>query len=1475
MEWKNIYVFISSTFNDMHAERDFLVKRVFPELRVWCAKRHLKLRDIDLRWGVSAADAQENKRVVEVCLRNIDKCRPFFLCFMGQRRGWVPGSADVNPAVLDAFPDLAAYIGANSVTELEILHALLHPMAGESPVKHFRFYARDDHYLRRISDPRIKKLFSPENALFSRSGRDYANFKRRIGKQFGLVDYTADWLSDKRSPELSNVGGQDLSAGRLGNFRTGDRTLEADVLAWLRDAIAAEYPDHTPVESIDDPLELELAQQDIQLFEASDGYIPRPSEEAAIRSLLSENETPVILSGDAGSGKTFLLANLIQEEAQSRRLYYRFAGTTLRSASYGKLLSSLVKQWIRDGLLPEDADKYPESELKVIFPTLLQTAGEASPFLLVLDGMDQLPARDNWAKFLPKTLPRGCGMLLSYRKDSLKTPPAGYPIHHLGAMSSRADQEAIIKSYLAGFLKDVDEEQTKKILDMKGSANPLFLKILLNELRVHGSFDTLMDKLNQNYGDTPSTAFQQFLYRLHEEYTALYPFGSSLLFTFASALALSQEAVDTDMLLYVAYHLTEMEKVPRQEFLDALHAIIRETEPFLVESGDGYAFRYDSLRRAVHAIYRADALQAAHNLLAGAYNEKADRTGSSDDQSQVMYHLLRGQEEVIRTYFASFDEYKRCLKHGSAALLADTCQKLSRDRNLSEYAPLGAFYAQAGSRLEVNPDTLFMELRQHTDVTSPAIARLMAEEEHAGTLRYFLPLSPSVTPEEKAAGIGPQKTPAPALLRTFTVRDDIHEMALVPPYLIEKTNRQLFLRDAKTLELLNVAYFWDDRFFDHDCTSHMVVGKDRVAILFNSYKFIKFPWLVYSLPDLTILHNEVMTATSYGYQAQSFFIGEDLYAACSYLHFKEKTADLSCVVLNKDRVLWQEHFDSNVSEACAGEYAFFEEYALTRPCRWILVHIPTGRVMDSGTLSSFHNPTLGVGRYLYLSLSGAMHQELRQYEIASDGSLTLRQDITPPYSGIHHLWEIGGRYLFANKDGLVTIMDTELQKLGEWEVNYGDNHGHNSSWGGQFILLEEDELMVLGHPVSKVYSLQGILRGLVQETGPAPKTPKGNSAFFPAVAKDGFYYRFTPLAQKYNLQEGTYTQEAQPSFHPIGMVHTPAHLLSKPHRVAGSGVGSGLLSLRDFTGEVPTLDYQKPLDSRDRQYLLHAVYQYTGEYPEITMVVADKAPIRRRYRGEEHNYFHLHLVTVCLHPILKDSLVTREDLKLECSGTDYAPELGMADRVNVLPLSITDKKSCMILLPNLYQDEKSFMVKLLDLGKKEFIHTTVCKSKVHALMSTDYHCLEDGFFFSYRDADEDQTRLVHYDRNTNKIYNGSVTGYVLPGPVYNGELFLANPGEKTLTVYATKDHRLEAPFEDIYAADKVEFIDQAVRLDNWVLVRKQGSSDLEVYDATSKKLLFRQRFDRVLGELHPDPLTKTICENTQDGLARLFRAVEQ
>ena len=55
-KWRDIKVFISSTFRDMHAERDWLVKRVFPGLRERLVPYRINLIDIDLRGLVVAID---------------------------------------------------------------------------------------------------------------------------------------------------------------------------------------------------------------------------------------------------------------------------------------------------------------------------------------------------------------------------------------------------------------------------------------------------------------------------------------------------------------------------------------------------------------------------------------------------------------------------------------------------------------------------------------------------------------------------------------------------------------------------------------------------------------------------------------------------------------------------------------------------------------------------------------------------------------------------------------------------------------------------------------------------------------------------------------------------------------------------------------------------------------------------------------------------------------------------------------------------------------------------------------------------------------------------------------------------------------------------------------------------------------------------------------------------------------------------
>jgi hypothetical protein len=86
--WKTVRVFISSTFRDMHAERDQLVKVVFPALRE-LEKYRVHLIDIDLRWGVTREQA-DNDQALDVCLDQIDACRPFFIGILGERYGYQP-----------------------------------------------------------------------------------------------------------------------------------------------------------------------------------------------------------------------------------------------------------------------------------------------------------------------------------------------------------------------------------------------------------------------------------------------------------------------------------------------------------------------------------------------------------------------------------------------------------------------------------------------------------------------------------------------------------------------------------------------------------------------------------------------------------------------------------------------------------------------------------------------------------------------------------------------------------------------------------------------------------------------------------------------------------------------------------------------------------------------------------------------------------------------------------------------------------------------------------------------------------------------------------------------------------------------------------------------------------------------------------------------------------------------------------------
>src|SRR5437588_1885393 len=93
--WAAQGLFVSSTFEDMHAERDYLQDVVLPALAEQLRVTRHRLEPIDLRWGIDTltledtGDEARHLLVLHYCLDSIEKCRPFMIVLLGDRYGWV------------------------------------------------------------------------------------------------------------------------------------------------------------------------------------------------------------------------------------------------------------------------------------------------------------------------------------------------------------------------------------------------------------------------------------------------------------------------------------------------------------------------------------------------------------------------------------------------------------------------------------------------------------------------------------------------------------------------------------------------------------------------------------------------------------------------------------------------------------------------------------------------------------------------------------------------------------------------------------------------------------------------------------------------------------------------------------------------------------------------------------------------------------------------------------------------------------------------------------------------------------------------------------------------------------------------------------------------------------------------------------------------------------------------------------------
>lgn len=499
---REIRVFLSSTFRDMEFERDYLLKHVFPKLRLECGARNVGFTEIDLRWGITE-EASQNGKTIEICLEEINRCRnfpPFFIGFLGERYGWIPKIDDLekywNSNVDSKYSDHIheALLKSISVTELEIRFGVLNNLnSKKSPSAHF--------YLRH---PDLTQEIANSTKNNSNDFYDESNEKLKLLKK-----------------DIRASGHLELDEYKsIAEF--GESIYQI-----LLEGLNSRYPKEEVISNI------KLSNYAHERFSASrlKSYVPIPSMREIVQKTVERNlNSPPILrehiyiTGQSGLGKSSIMADLslyFPQKIQDAFVYSYYIGADGKRD---------ITQW-RDDLLENiwaettKPEKFPESEKEkweMLSNELLQKQKRTSaPILLLIDAIDQSAnPKESIDTITHQLWPSGVVIIISGLPQYI--PDSGFSIITLESPSEQ-QRIKIVEAFTEGYRKSLNSDLIKQIVKSKQSKLPLFLRMLLEELRVRSHHETLAEDIKSLLSfETPEQLFNHLLEQWDVDYSDAY-----------------------------------------------------------------------------------------------------------------------------------------------------------------------------------------------------------------------------------------------------------------------------------------------------------------------------------------------------------------------------------------------------------------------------------------------------------------------------------------------------------------------------------------------------------------------------------------------------------------------------------------------------------------------------------------------------------------------------------------------------------------------------------------------------------------------------------------------------------------------------------------------------------------------------------------------------------------------------------------
>ncbi|ESN94094.1 hypothetical protein HELRODRAFT_193832 [Helobdella robusta] len=525
--WKTIRVFVSSTFTDMHNEREILVKKVFHKLRQWCEERKFNLVECDLRWGVPKDSTSTT--TITVCLEELDRCieenddKPFFICTIGERYGWIPKEDEVNEEIRNKYD----WVPNVSITHMEILHGayrLKNPNA--------LFCFREPDFLKNIPD-KYKNKFVDEEDL---SVQQLMKLKEKLKCQF--TDQYFDY-----SCEYSHL---DMTTGREKVFINIPETFESKVYDFLTKAILRQYPDNETSKEFTNEEQDDFSHNSFLILK-SNFVVGRKDELKSImkfidghyddykdgddvseigsltlkkreegeeedddgknlrleceRFNLGEHSRRLLcIYGETGVGKCTIVSQVGRHLLEkNRKVFYHNVTCSTNGMNWNNVLHRMIR-FLSNGNFQEINEENSmdfDFLTNLLSKSLMSVTDEVVMIIYGVEKMENHDATDCLA-WLPPRFPRNVKVIVCV--DS-KHYICNHRLRNKDPFFlnvdffSEGDADEFIREYLLKFNKKLDADQTKSLLMNESSRSPIWLSIVCEELRIFGDFATLTNKI--------------------------------------------------------------------------------------------------------------------------------------------------------------------------------------------------------------------------------------------------------------------------------------------------------------------------------------------------------------------------------------------------------------------------------------------------------------------------------------------------------------------------------------------------------------------------------------------------------------------------------------------------------------------------------------------------------------------------------------------------------------------------------------------------------------------------------------------------------------------------------------------------------------------------------------------------------------------------------------------------------------------